>query len=83
MAEKSPEDTQLNAANYHIINKPRTYIHPQTRRGSGGLLLFVQKRIWENVQILENTDMEDRIRVKFVCEQNEAPKKIYIYLFLL
>ena len=46
--------------------------------GSGGLLLFVHNRIWENVQILENADMEDRIWVKLVCEQNEATKKIFI-----
>ena len=50
-------------------NHEHTFTH-RPEEGLGGLLLFV------NVQILENPDMEDRIWVKFVCAQNEAPKKI-------
>ena len=66
---KSSETNQFHALNYHIINKPRTYIHPQARRGSGGLLLFIHKRIWENVEILNSTDMEDRIWIKLQNKQ--------------
>ena len=74
---KASKEIQFNAQNYHIINKPRSYTHPQARRGSGGLLLYIHNRIWENIQILDNTYMDDRIWVKLICKQN-IEKDIFI-----
>lgn len=77
---KSPERRQFNAQKYHVINKPRAHTHPQARRGSGGVLLYVHSRIWESVQILDSPETDDRLWVKLTCEQYKAGKNIFIFI---
>ena len=62
---KSADCTEYNVHHYHCINKPRSFRHKRAKRGAGGILLYINNRIWRNVVLLNNTTADDRLWIKF------------------
>ncbi len=59
---KPSQEINLEVKDYTCINKPRQRLNKRAKTGSGGvLLLYIHNRIMQNIEILDNTDVDDRL----------------------
>ena len=77
-----PLDTSnFNVCNYICINKPRKSVHKKAKRGSGGVLLYIHKRLICYMCLLDN-NIDDRIWIKFTHKLSKGVTASS-FLFLL
>ena len=68
---KSVECTEYYVEHYHCINKPRSFHHKRAKRGAGGILLYINNRIWSNVAVLSNMTADNRVWIKLYDTSTE------------
>ena len=61
---KSSDSSSFEVQGYACINKPRSQIHRNAKRGSGGILLYIKEGIHNDVVIMNDTYADDRIWIK-------------------
>ena len=49
---------------YICINYPRTHLNTKAKRGSGGVMLFIEETLGANIETLNNSLTEDRIWIR-------------------
>ena len=74
---KSVECTEYYVEHYHCINKPRSFHHKRAKRGAGGILLYINNRIWSNIAVLSNMTADNRVWIKLYDTSTED-NDIYI-----
>ena len=68
------EIPQYEVQEYSYINKPRSLINKRAKRGSGGILLYINDKIGQNVDSISS---EDRIWIKY-RDSSSRDNDIYI-----
>ena len=73
------EIPQYEVQEYSYINKPRSLINKRAKRGSGGILLYINDKIGQNVDSCISS--EDRIWIKY-RDSSSRDNDIYIFAFV-
>ena len=69
---------QYEVQEYSYINKPRSLINKRAKRGSGGILLYINDKIGQNVELINSCiSSEDRIWIKY-RDSSSRDNDIYI-----
>ena len=75
---RSIEIPQHEVQEYSYINKPRSLINKRAKRGSGGILLYINDKIGQNVELIISIRSEDRIWIKY----RDSSSMIYTSAFV-